>query len=156
MIILTTSYGSVITCSKTKDYEQAIRELYKSESDSWHKTVHKNEADSESNLKSTLDTFDNNYDVYLINENEKNAAFFAIYRGELSILDGFHVAKENRNKEFLDLFWSIIKGKFENKIYTTLFKKNEQAIQHLLRQGFSVFKESDLEGKKIVTLELKY
>lgn len=148
--------GKMISCFKTTNYEHLIEKLYSNETDDWHKKVHKNKGTLESNIKSTIATINDNYDVYVVSVDDEQVAFFAIYKNEIPILDGFHIAKEFRDKWFFEIFWQFIKDKFFGLIYTSLYSQNNDAIKHLKKQGFKELKTTIHLGRKIVTLLLKY
>ncbi len=124
-------------CKRIEDKYEAIKYFYDRESHEWHQYIHKRGGSVGENIRDTYDSIENNSEVYGVYEDEKLVAYFAKYEenGNLS-LNGFHVLKEYRDRQFLTQFWNIVKSKFERSIYTGIWERNEPALRTLRKAGF--------------------
>lgn len=145
----------MIYCKRINDKYGVVKYFYEQEPGDWHRFIHKRGGSVEENIRDTCDSIENSSEIYAVYESEKLVGYFAKYdeNGNLS-LNGFHVLKEYRNREFLTRFWEMVKSKFEGTIYTGIWERNEPAIRTLLKAGFMVHRTVVHENK--VFLILKY
>lgn len=129
--------GSLIISIFNDEKDQLIKYFYERESEQWHSLIHKNAGTLEENIQDTCNSIDEGSQIYVVHDKEKLVAFFSrfILNGE-EALNGFHILKEYRNREFLIEFWGLVKSKFERSIYTGIYCKNEPAIKTLVKAGF--------------------
>lgn len=129
--------------------QDLVYHFYKDESVKWHSGVHKNGGTKEENLKDTCNSIEDGSIIYTVYDVEKLVAFFVKYETDgKQVLNGFHVLKEYRNKEFLTEFWDIVKLHMQGTIYTGIYCKNEPAIKSLMKAGF-VMNNLVLHGNKV-------
>lgn len=131
--------GSKIYCYRSNEIRKAVTLLYSQEIDVWHRRVHRNKGDRESNIETTLKAIEAD-ECYVVECDNEVAAFFTIFPSEVAVLNGFHVSKKYRSKQFFAIYWQIIKGFFKDEIYCSLSTSNKAAIDHLKKQGFTEFK----------------
>lgn len=156
MISLLTENGKEIYCFQTKYKEKIISYFYEKEDEFWHKNIHKNGGTKEENIKNTLSDIDDNVEFYVVLDKGRFAAFFGKFEQDgYKLLQGFHVGKEYRNKDFMQVYWRCIKMAFRNVINCGICDKNIYAINHLLKQGFEIKGKTKSDGLNILILTLK-
>ena len=133
----------MISLRKCDDVESLVDFFYSKETLDWHKNIHKNKGDLSGNVRATVDSMAD-CEVWVVELNDKFAAFFGIYKGILGeCLVGFHVLKEFRNGNFLDFFWGKVKSMFSADFYTGIYEHNLPAIKHLIKQGFELVNKTE-------------
>lgn len=153
MVTLLTESGKEIICFQTDIKERVVKYFYSQENEHWHTNVHKRSGTVEENIADTLSAFDENYEFYLVMDGSVFAGFFCKMKMEgYNVLDGFHVGKEYRNSDFLNVFWKIVYLAIGKPLHCALCAKNEPAINHLKRQGFEIFNEVEESGINVVVL----
>jgi len=128
--------GDLIYYCLTNDRVKLIEYFYSLEDETFFKEIHKCRSNRKEGIESTLASIEKDAEVYEIYYEGKLAAFFGKVNWEVPMLNGFHVAKEFRNKVFLSKFWDGLKKVFSSDIYTGLWDGNLPAINHLLKNGF--------------------
>lgn len=149
--------GKPIICNKVENKRAVIELFYLEESDEWHEKIHKNSGTVQENIDSTLATISEESEMYEVDCNGELAAFFVRYEDNIGLaLEGFHVGKGYRNKEFFSAFWKIVKEKMGGTFYAGIYEKNKSAWSHLLKQGFEVVStiEDKLENILILKINL--
>lgn len=136
----------------SKNYRKTIEHFYNDENEFWHKLVHKRGGTIDENIKSTLDTISPKSKMYEVLENGELAAFFVTHHGEIQGLEGFHIAKKYREKDFITRFWDEIKSHFKGDIAMGLMAKNQSAIKHVIRQGFEIVNSDVNKGELYLLL----
>lgn len=137
----------------SKDKRKTVKHFYADESDHWHVTVHKRGGTIDENIEDTLKTINPSSVMYEVWDNDELAAFFVVYKGPVvQGLEGFHIAKKYRNKDFFNAFWKEVKGHFKGEITMGLCSRNTEAMTHVLRQGFEVTNSNVIDGKIYVLL----
>jgi len=109
----------------------------------------------EENIKDTLDSISDSSVMYVVNVNGKLAAYFVWHKteaGEL-VLEGFHVLKEFRSREFLTEFWQMVKDKFGGSFITGICSRNEPAIKSLMKAGLQAINVTINEGHVFIILK---
>jgi hypothetical protein len=146
---------SKITCFKVENRRQVVEFFYERESHEWHQYVHKNGGSVEENVNSTLDTISEESEMFEVDVDGELAAFFVRYEdqyGQLA-LEGFHVAKEYRCSMFLMKFWEVVRKQFGKMFITGIGEHNKAAVNHLIRQGFSVTTKAESQGTTFFILK---
>lgn len=138
----------------SKNYRKTVEHFYNDENEFWHKLVHKHGGTVEENVQSTLETISSISKMYEVWENGELAAFFVTHHGQIEGMEGFHIAKKYRQKDFIKRFWGEIKSRFNGEIVMGLATKNMAAVKHVIMQGFEIV-DSDVNSGKLYVL-LKY
>jgi len=134
--------GKPIICNKVENKRAVIELFYLEESEDWHEKVHKNGGTVQENIDSTLATISEGSEMYGVGYNGELAAFFVRYEdSDKIVLEGFHVGRKYRDKEFLIHFWQVVRQYMGDVFYTGILKKNNDAKEHLEKQGFVVIGE---------------
>jgi hypothetical protein len=146
---------SKITCSKVENKRQVVEHFYYMESDQWHRLVHENGGSAKDNVESTLRTISEESDMYEVDVNGELAAFFVRYENAYGALalEGFHVGSEFRNINFLMRFWEVVRKAFGKDFHVGVYAQNKPAIEHLIRQGFSIERKIELDNKPVFILK---
>lgn len=149
--------GRQISCYKTDEKEAIVLYFYERQDEQWHRNIHKRGGTLIQNVKDTLDSISDISKMYVIKVGKETAAFFVKWEkvGEL-YLEGFHIKKEFRNREFLELFWEVVKKEFGGSFTTGICIKNQPAIKHLLRQGFIITDQKFFDGNTYLVLKLNF
>ena len=156
MVSLLTQNGKEITCFQTNFREKIVTYFYTQEDEDWHRNVHKKGGTKKENIENTLSDIDNNVDFYVVLDGAKFAGFFGKFeQDEYKILQGFHVGKEYRNKDFLAIFLRLVKMAIKGDIHCGICDKNKAAISHLEKQGFERVNEVCENEINYVILTLK-
>lgn len=132
--------GKEITWFEAVDKRAVVTYFYLNEDSKFHHEVHKRKGTAEDNIQDTLDSISENSVMYEVKVGHKLAAFFVRYEDEMGnlCLEGFHVGKRFRKAWFLNQFWVTVKRIFCKEFVTGICQSNEQAIRHLLKQGFVI------------------
>ena len=78
----------------------------------------------------------NKVSVYSLTINNNIIGYFGLeYFNNQKYLTGFFIKPEYRNKEMFELFWNVINKKFGKNYYAGVYKKNERAVNFLLKSG---------------------
>jgi len=142
-------------CNKVENRKAVVEHFYLQEDVLWHQEVHKNKGSIQENIESTLKTISEYSEMYEVDENGELAAFFVRAEKEnIVVLEGFHVGKEFRNKEFFSTFWKLVKSKLGGCFYTGIYEQNKSALEHLLKQGFKIVNTTNDEEQKVFILKL--
>lgn len=144
--------GNQITCSEHRNgRREIVRECYLEQPTEWHKFTHKRGGTVEENIQDTLDSMDEASKMYIVTVGKELAAFFVRYEGKSGMaLEGFHVKKEYRSKEFLSEFWKIVRGCFGGVFYVGIWEGNKPAIEHLPKAGFIQHTQVIDKGRNIL------
>lgn len=156
-VLSKTAVGKPISCYKTTEKEPIVLYFYKEEPEQWHRLVHKRGGTIVQNVKDTLDSISDISQMYVVKVGQETAAFFVKWEknGEL-YLEGFHIKKDFRSREFVQQFWEMVKEIFKYEFTTGICTKNEPAIRHLLRQGFVVIDKKFLSDNTFLVLKLNF
>lgn len=138
---------------KTSEKEKIVAYFYVGESEMWHKWVHKRAGTVEQNIKDTLDSISESSEMYVVKCGDEVAGFFVKHTELLNYLEGFHILRKYRTKEFLLEFWRIVKQEFGSSFETGLCSKNKPAIDHLVRQGFVIKGKKYFDGYTFIVLK---
>lgn len=146
----------MIICKEVADKKGIIELLYKKETNQWHREVHKNGGTERENVEDSYRTISPESVMFEIDVDGKLAACFTRYENEYGrSMECFHVSKEFRKKEFLPLFWGIVKRTFGGDFWAGLYEQNESAVKHFKRQGFEVSDKIEREGKMLLIYKIK-
>lgn len=145
----------MITCSKVEDKKIVVEYFYKQEDEVWHKTVHKKKGLIEENIEDTLKSMDG-CDLYLVKLSNEKAAFFGHYEeSNNKVLSGFHIRKDLRRKDFILLFWKKVIEVFNSDFLTGIMEDNKEALNHLIRQGFTIKNKVLINEQNFFILQFK-
>lgn len=125
----------MIFCKQLINKEEAIKYFYENEDELFFSVLHKCQGTKEEAIKDTLESFSEETILFGVYEDDVLGGFFGKNGNELN---GFHVLKEYRNKDFLNGFWWIVKKLFKDSIETALWEGNSVAVKHLVKNGFEV------------------
>jgi RimJ/RimL family protein N-acetyltransferase len=147
-----------ITCLEEKNKEKIIYSFYDDEDDNWHKIVHKNKGDVDSNVADTFSEMkDDDTPMYLVKWGDEIVGFFGYYEDESGkALVGFHIGKKFRTKDFIPLFWEEVKKVFKTTFFIAIFEENIPAINHLKKQGCEIVNKLEIDLKEYYILQLKF
>lgn len=130
--------GNRIYCKGSLNRRQTVEFFYLAEGENFHR-IHKRNGTIQENIDATLGSISETSIMYEVFCGDELAAFFVRYEDSNGLaLDGFHVGKKFRTADFLNQFWKVVKSKFEKMFLTVINEKNEDAIKHLIKQGFSL------------------
>lgn len=142
--------GEKIICRETPLAERGrvIKFFYEKESEVWHREVHKKGGTLSQNIDDTLGSISEESVMYELFCGMDLAAFFVRYMDEYGnlALEGFHVLDKYRNADFLNAFWKTVREVFGKMFWVGLYIKNEQAVKHLVKQGFSFEKTTEVNN----------
>jgi hypothetical protein len=128
-----------ISCKQLYNKGDIIGYFYNECDEYFFTHIHKCSGTREQCIADTCASIEDSSELYGVYEDYKLVAFFSKYEDERGqSLNGFHVLKEYRNREFLEEFWQIVKSKFDQTIYTGIYVRNEPAIKTLLKAGFEL------------------
>lgn len=132
-----------IRCNIVENKKEVVDYFYRLEDQFFHLNIHKNGGTVQENIDSTLATISEGSEMYGVGYNGELAAFFVRYEdSDKIVLEGFHVGRKYRDKEFLIHFWQVVRQYMGDVFYTGILKKNNDAKEHLEKQGFVVIGES--------------
>lgn len=146
----------MIICSLVENKRAVVEHFYKKESPYFHSLTHKRGGTIEQNIRSTVDTISEYSEMFEVDMNGELAAFFVRYEDENAIiLEGFHIGKEFRTKDFIPKFWEVVQKKMGSIFYTGIYERNGEAINHLIKQGFTLIKEMMDKDQKVFIFKSK-
>jgi hypothetical protein len=147
--------GAKITCFEAKDKRQIVWSFYENENLEWHKITHKRCGTVKENVQDTLDSISENSVMYQVMAGGKLAAFFVRYEDENGQLamEGFHIDKRFRKGWFFIEFWDLVRRMFGREFFIGICQSNEQAISHLLAQGFLIVNKKVHDNKTFFILK---
>lgn len=148
----------LISCQPETDpgmQKGIIQWFYVQEANEWHRMVHKNAGVVWDNVEDSFSEMTERSLFYKVSVGRRLAAFFVTFEEDgKAALEGFHIKKEFRTKEFIPSFWAAVKGKIGKSFSTSIFHKNKAAIDHLKRQGFTEVKTYEHDNKLFHLLRL--
>ena len=131
--------GNSTHCKTVNDKGDIVNFFYEREPQSFFENIHKRKGTCQECIQDTCDSIEEGSEIYSVFKDEILAAFFVKFETDgKQALNGFHVLKEYRTREFLTEFWQIVKSKFDKSIYTGIYCKNEPALKCLLKAGFMI------------------
>lgn len=143
-----------IFCEQTADKAAIISYFYNREEDAFFHRYHKCGGTREECIQDTCESISEESKIFLVFCNTEIAGFFVKNEStEWVILEGFHVLKEFRSRDFLTRFWMIVDEAMSCAYVTAIFKNNFPAIGTLLQAGFTIASEFFNEGKQFVILK---
>lgn len=151
-----------LIAQRTEKFEDVIRELYPTDPELLEKYHVLAPTDIESAVKDTVDAFkteqrSSNFEMWEIREDEKLVAYFGIsHLLKISLMTGYFVLPEYRNKEFFPKFFSIVKSKMPRTWFTAPYKKNTRAVKFLKKNNFVQDDELFIPEKGEKALLFKY
>lgn len=145
-------HGNQITCSVAPNKREVVEYFYLKENDYWHENIHKRGGAPKENIDDTLGSISENSIMFLVEVGNEKAGFFVRYENGITglCLEGFHVGKEFRKKEFFFHFWKLVSSVFEYTFFTGIYCKNYLAINHLIKNGFIIDNKIVHEGKEYI------
>ncbi len=149
-------HGDGITCRETQECERIVKWMYAHESENWHREVHKRGGTMQENVFSTLESMSAESRMFEVLFDGELAAFFVCYENEEGkrFLEGFHVAKRFRQADFLQIFWQLVRERMGGEFFTGIYCKNQEAIKHLVKQGFEWVNEGETKEGKFYIFKL--
>jgi hypothetical protein len=135
--------------------ENIVTSLYEKEGEDFFTVCHKRNGTPKECIDDTLNSFSKDAKIFgfFIGEENSIAAYFGVASfGGKEVLEGFHVAKEYRTKEFMELFWKLVHQMFKGPIHIGVLDANWPARKHLVRNGFEEKGTMVDQGKRIILL----
>lgn len=134
--------------------KDTVEEFYAGEGEQFFSNYHKVGGTKDECVAGTVKSISGNAEMFVVKAGEERAAFFVRtkYGGKL-FMEGFHIKKEFRTKEFILKFWKLVKKKFNKVFYIGIYIGNIPANNHLVKNGFKFEQVLVSEGKKFIILK---
>lgn len=123
---------------KVQDYSSLILECFETDPELLEKWHIQAPASLKTCTDNTIETLEEcSVSVYKLTIGKKTIGYFGQeFFNNQGYLTGFFIKPEYRNKEIFNLFWNCINKEFNDKnYYAGVYKKNERAINFLLKSG---------------------